>query len=546
MDGWNDAATRGTTKPARSFAKARTLVGLTLAVLMLMLVTLALAPARTAGAQDEAQSDEVPSSIDELFALFGVDTVPADFVVVVDTSGSMSQGENPPYPAVLGAYQSLVDSIPEGDNLSVLTFDSSPNLAFQGEISSASREQAKAALPAEARGQGTDIGSAIDATLRRLERADASDVQLVLFLTDGQHQPAAGSAYPGNSGPEWDALRARAQAVDASHDTLVLGVGLGDQGAGGIELLRQVFGNPEINSLPSDQLPDFFRESVRRSQVARLAALVNEELANGVDVTSSGSARLADPMEVEVEIKSHLEKLPVDVMLAGVEVKDANGDPVEAEIVGDRALRIGPDGTATVTVRMEPQVEDPGFKVPPVTEEDQFDVTLDASYQVLPKDLLARVTATPTMGTVGGTHVVDASRTFGRTIREVVTFLGILLLLALILLWLYRRFIQLPKLVGVFVVDKAVDADRAVIPLKGKRQRITAKDVPGAGPAKIEVFTRRGKPKRVYARVESPQFFEVEDRRREKIITEETEIRVNRYRLGGGRMKYWPKAPERD
>ena len=306
------------------------------------------------------------------------------------------------------------------------------------------------------------------------------------------------------------------------------------------------FGNPEINSLPPEQLPDFFRESVRRSQVARLATLVNEELANGVDVTSSSSARLDDLMEVEVEIKSHLEKLPVDVTIAGVEVKDAKGDPVEAEIVGDRSLRIGPDDTATVTVRMEPPVEDPGFKVPPVTEEDQFDVTLDATYQVLPKDLLARVTATPTTGTVNGMHVVDASRTFGRTIREVVTVLGMLLLLALILLWLYRRFIQLPKLVGVFVVDKAVDADRAVIPLKGKKQRITAKDVPGAGGAKVELFTRRGKPKRVYARVETPPFFEVEDRRREKVITEETEIRVNRYRLGGGRMKYWPKAPERD
>ena len=82
MDGWNDAATRGTTKAARGLAKARALVGLALAVLLL--VTLALAPAGTAGAQDEAQSDEVPSSIDELFALFGVDTVPAEFVVVVE------------------------------------------------------------------------------------------------------------------------------------------------------------------------------------------------------------------------------------------------------------------------------------------------------------------------------------------------------------------------------------------------------------------------------------------------------------------------------
>ncbi|MBS1838295.1 MAG: VWA domain-containing protein, partial [Actinobacteria bacterium] len=168
----------------------------------------------------------------------------------------MSQGPNPPYPAVLNAFQSLVDSIPEGDNLSVLTFDSSPNLAFQGEITSGTREQAKASLPPEAMGRATDIGSAIDATLRRLERADASDVQMVMFLTDGQHQPAAGSAYPGTNGPEWDALRARAQAVDAGHDTLVLGVGLGDQGAGGIELLRQVFGSPEINSLPPEQLPD--------------------------------------------------------------------------------------------------------------------------------------------------------------------------------------------------------------------------------------------------------------------------------------------------
>lgn len=516
------------------------------AALAVVLAILSVFPNESVSAQGSGAIDHVPASIDELFDLFGVATVPADFVVVVDTSGSMSQGQNPPYPSVLEAFRSLVDSIPDGDNLSVLTFDSSPNLVFQDRVTAASRVQARDALPRVAKGKATDIGSALDATLRRLERADASDVELVIFLTDGQHQPAAGSAYPATSGQEWDALRARAQQVAASHNTLVLGVGLGDQGAGGIELLRQVFGSPEINSLPAQQLPDFFRESVRRSQLARLAKLVDQELANRVEVTSTASTRLAKSFETDVTLESHLKKLPVDVAIAGVKVKDANGDPVDAEIVGDRSLRIGPDGTATVTIRIEPQVEDPGFQVPPVTEENQFDVVLDATYQVLPKDLLARVTTTPTTGTVNGTHVVDASRTFGRTIREVVTFLAILALVALILLWLYRRFIQLPKLVGVFVVDKAVDADRAVIPLKGKKQRITAKDVPGAGGAKVELFTRRGKPKRVYARVETPPFFEVEDRRREKVITDETEIRVNRYRLGGGRMKYWPKAPERD
>ena len=116
MDGWNEAATRGTTNQVGILPRARTLLGLAFA--LLLLTAAALTPAATAGAQSEAQSDQVPASIDELFALFGVGAVPADFVVVVDTSGSMSQGENPPYPAVLGAYQSLVDSIPEGDNLS--------------------------------------------------------------------------------------------------------------------------------------------------------------------------------------------------------------------------------------------------------------------------------------------------------------------------------------------------------------------------------------------------------------------------------------------
>jgi Mg-chelatase subunit ChlD len=489
-------------------------------------------------------SSAVPSSLDQLFTQFGVDKVPADFVVVVDTSGSMSEGANPPYPAVLNAFGSLVDAIPEGDNLSVLTFDSSPNLVFQGRVDGQSREVAKGVLPPVAQGQATDIGASLDAALRRLERADASDVQTVIFLTDGLHQPAAGSAYPTTNGPEWDALRARAQQVDVGHDTAVQGIGLGEQGAGGIALLRQVFGNPEINSLPAEQLPNYFRESVRRSQVARLAKRVDEDIARGVKVEARGSATLSSDMTVDVALHSQLQKLPVDVTVKGVEVTDSEGKPVKAELVDDAVVRLEPGGTAKVAVRVEPSIGDAGFRVPPVTERDEFDVEVDASYQVQPKDLLTRVTATPTSGAVTGVEAIAASRTFGRSITQIVAFLAAIALLAFILLWLYRRFLQLPKLVGVFVLDQAVDDHCAVIPLKGKHQRLTGKDVPRAGAAKIELFTRRGKPKRVYARVETPPFAEVEDRGREKLIAEEAEIRVNRYRLGGGRMKYWPKAPE--
>ncbi|CCM65487.1 exported hypothetical protein [Candidatus Microthrix parvicella RN1] len=516
------------------------------AVLLITTSCAAAPPAQIrGGARLELLGEAIPSSIDELFTLFGVDKVSADFVVVVDTSGSMSQGPTPPYPAVLKAFLSLVESIPDGDNLSVLTFDGSPNLSFQGKISDKSRNKAKDALPATATGEGTDIGSALDATLRRLERADSADVQTVIFLTDGQHVPAPGSAFPTTSGPEWDQLRVRADQARRGHDTQVLGIGLGEQGAGGIELLRQVFGNPEINSLPPDQLADFFRESVRRSQLARLATLVDKELANPVTVESKGSMPLEPTMDVDVVVHSNLKKLPVDLSVSGVTATNADGDQIDAELIGAKKSQIGPGGSETVNVRIEPPVKNPGFKVPPVTEQAKFTIQLNATYQVLPKDLLARVSGTATSGEVQGQHSVDAIRTYGRSVREILTLLAMVLLTLLVLAWLYRRFLQLPKLVGVFVVDSAAAPEKSVIQLKGKHHRITAKDVPGAGGAKIELFTRRGKPKRVFARVDTPPFFEVEDRRRERVVPEETEIRVNRYRLGGGRMKYWPKEPER-
>lgn len=112
------------------------------AVLLITTSCAAAPPAQIrGGARLELLGAAIPSSIDELFTLFGVDKVSADFVVVVDTSGSMSQGPTPPYPAVLKAFLSLVESIPDGDNLSVLTFDGSPNLSFQGKISDKSRNK---------------------------------------------------------------------------------------------------------------------------------------------------------------------------------------------------------------------------------------------------------------------------------------------------------------------------------------------------------------------------------------------------------------------
>lgn len=490
---------------------------------------------------------ELPTSIEDLFEVFGVADVPGDFVVVVDTSGSMSAGTNPPYPRVREAFSAFVDAVPEGDNLAVVTFDTDPRVSFDQVLTADNRDEAKAALPAEADGDKTDIGAALEATIRRLDRPDSAQNQTVIFLTDGAHEPPRGSTYPGASGPEWDALRTQADGIGSVHDLLVLGVALGERGGSGIELVRQVFGSPEINAMPADQLPDFFRESVRRSQVARLRTLVDEETARGVRVGSSEVTALAGTIETEVEVTSDLQHLPVDVTIASVSATDDDGAAVRARVISPERRTLGPGETAVVTVRLEPPVADAGFRVPEVMEAARYEVALDATYQTLPADLLSRVTATPTTGAVTGIHAVEASRTYGYSVNDILAILAGAAVALMILAWLYRRFLWLPDLVGVFVLDGQPEqsAERREIRLKGKRQMITGKQVPGAGGAKIEVFTRRGKPKRVYARVEAPPFAAI-DGKRERTVSDEVEIFVNHYRLGGGRFQYRAEKSRRD
>ena len=482
-----------------------------------------------------------PQTLDDLFDLFGVSDVPADFVIVIDTSGSMSEGPNPPYLGVLQAYRSLIDAIPNGDAVSVVTFDSDPNLVFQGPLDAKSRVAAKAALPESATGAHTDIGAALDATLRRLERADSSDVETVIFLTDGVHDPPEGSAFPEKSGPAWEELRARAQRVAQTHDLLVLGIGVAS--GTDIGLLRTVFANPEINSLPPDQLPAFFAEAIRRSRLARLRLLVDRELEHGVRVRSTATAPLAPSIESDIALTSNFTKLPVTVDVSGVKVTDRNGTSVPATVVGPESVRLGPGETARLSILIKPEVSTPRFTVPPKTESAEFTIEIDATYTVQPVTLLQRVTPHPVTGTVTGFGTVETSRTFGWTIRRAVTLLLLVLLILWVLVWLYRRFLQLPRLVGVFELDMAgLDEDQRVLRLRGKRMILDQSNVPLAGTAKVKLFTRRGRRGHVWASVEQPPFFEVVDRRRERQVIDETEIRFGDYRLAGGRLQYRARA----
>ncbi len=492
-----------------------------------------------------AATEHEPQTLDELFDLFDVGDFPADFVIVIDTSGSMSQGDNPLYPAVVDSFGVLVDSIPAGDFVSVVTFDSDPNIVFQGTLQLDSRTAARSATPEIADGTHTDIGSAIDATLRRLERADSSDVQTVVFITDGLHDPPDGSGYSEKTGESWENLRDRATRVEQTHDLTVLGIGLVE--GTDIELLRSVFSNPEIISLPPGQLSDFFEDAVRQSRLARLRFRVDNELdRGGVRLRSTTAADLTSAIETTVTLTSEFNKLPIAVEIDGVVARGSDGTPVSIRLIGESTVSIPPTGSVEIPVLLQPEIQSPHFTIPPTTEAEEFTIEIDAHYTVEPRLLLGRVTAHPLGAKVTGAGFVETRRTFGWTVTQAAIVAGAGLLTLLILIWLYRRFMRLPSLVGVFELEEAgLDQDSRVIKLRRKRMVLDGTNIPLAGNARLRLFTKRGYPGHVWASVEQPPFYEVASKFRERQIHDSAEIRFGRYRLGNARMKYLTKPSSR-
>ncbi len=180
------------------------------------------------------------------------------------------------------------------------------------------------------------------------------------------------------------------------------------------------------------------------------------------------------------------------------------------ELAGDDTVWIEPGESVDIPILLKPDVAAPTFTVPPRTESEEFIIELDASYVAQPPMLLGRVTAHPLHGEVGGIGFVEADRTFGWSILRLVITAGAVLLVLLILGWLYRRFLRLPPVEGVFELDMpGLDDKSRVLKLRRKKMLLDASNVPLAGTAKLKLFTKRGHPGHVWASVEQPSFYKV-------------------------------------
>lgn len=460
-----------------------------------------------------ADSTGIPQSVDELLEIYGIANVPADYVVVVDTSGSM-MGATPIYPAVKQAYSAFAAAIGNEDHLSVITFDTNAVVQFNGTMGDGNnRETAAAALPDVAKGARTDIGGALAAALDRLQRADAAPVQTLIFLTDGKID-APNSRYRTAGSAAWQELAQRASQVEAGRSLAVYGAGLGG-GATDVAVVKDVFPRAQIVNLPSDQLAPFFSEAIRRARIEKLRAPVLQEIRrNQIEVTAE-PGNLADRTVLTLGFASKLPHLGATINLRGVTVADSSGKPLDATLVGgSRTVTVGPQRSSE-PVRVEVSVPDLSheWRVGVVPDSRDFAVTLDAAIEVEPASILVAdlgVTEAPQLLLP---DTVTATRSHGVPYWAIGVALAALVALLWALWWLYQRFLAVPRLRGGVRVHQAGQTEETTYYFRGREEKLPNRRLTFAnGGASVVFFTQRGKfvkplsirHPRVFARVENP------------------------------------------
>lgn len=436
-----------------------------------------------------APADEhgIPDTVDELFEIYGIANEPGDYVVTVDTSGSMM---NPPpiYPDVRSVFSGFVSAIGDADHLSVITFDTSPVIRFNGYMDAEGRAAAANALPETARGARTDIGAAINAALDRMERPDGAQVQTLIFLTDGRID-APGSPYATRGSSAWVQLRERADRLSAGRSVSVYGAGLGG-GVTDIEALRDVFPRANIVSLPNDQLAAFFDEAIQRAKLERLRLPVEEELRRNAVQAVATVDRLDDVSTLLIRFDSKLPHLGVTINLRGITVTDAAGAVLSSTLVGGpRTLTIGPGQSSEPAVV---RVEVPGlaheFRIGGATESRSFTVAVDAETEVEPSSILVGDLGIEARPDLVQPEFSAGSRGYGTPYWMFGVAAAGLALAVLIANWFYRRFVAIPRLRGGVELP-----DGTTHYFRGKKEQLPSSRIDFAGGgSSVDVFTKRG------------------------------------------------------
>jgi Mg-chelatase subunit ChlD len=419
-----------------------------------------------------ALASPVQVTLPDVERALNVDAVPVDYVVVVDTSGSMQSSGL--YPQVQRALGSFLKGLKPTDHLSLLTFDNATSLRYTGAVGS-NPLAALNQLPPTATGQKTDIGSGVEAGLAELERPDANAVGAIVLMTDGLVDTAAGSLYASATTPAWGALRARAAKIATRHQIASYALAL--QPTTDAALLKKVIPSTLVVAIPSNQVGPYLSRVVAELTRQKTIQALRPELANMVTATWSGDLSHLDLSRgsavAQVSIRSSYKSVPVTI--SGLTATPA-GD-VGATVKGLPAtIDLKPGQTRTFPVQLKfPTVGGFALGERSVTRAGSIvlsGVVSSPWQQVITSDLglpfTPKLAPSPTTltghGNMGWSWAMLSSVPLG--------------LLLLVLLLLFVRRSRLPRLVGTLELWHDGQLARE-FPVGGKIQRL------GQGPRSV-------------------------------------------------------------
>ena len=399
------------------------------------------------------------TGVDDVVSALGLASEPADYVVLVDTSGSMNAGGR--YTKVRTELGKLVAGLDSDDRVSLFTFDTKVTPRFRGVVGK-KPTAVLAKLPRKASGKHTDIGAAIAAGLTELEKADTHRLAALILITDGKVD-APGSTYASSKSAAWKALQGRAAALETSHQVAAYAVAL--QASTDAGLLKQAF--PQASEVGASQVGARFAQVGGDLVRLQAAQALTEELTHPISVVWSGELgrALSDGVAVEAKLSltSPYAHVPVElsdlravasdgltVNLSGLPASielDPNQSvtlPVRVTVAGSAGWSSGVGLAATVSSPwQEDQTDKLGVGVAP---RSKGTAPIPAAPIKLPPTLL------PTLATVAA----------------IAAALGLAL-------WLVRLLL-VPPMSGLLTI-RLGDRELADIPLRGRRMKVTAPEI---------------------------------------------------------------------
>jgi hypothetical protein len=421
-----------------------------------------------------AQPAAADPGTDQIYQTLGVDDVAADYVVLVDVSGSMDASHL--YGPVKSSLRALFASLAPQDEVTLVTFAGNVKTVWQGPIGD-DPDAPIAALPPRADGTATDIGRALAASVTILNRPSAPPIGTVILLSDGLHQPAAGSPYPLTSGYAWDQL---GRDVQAMHKASLSAYAIPLAGDTSVGLLTKVYGSyaSVLSTASVDNLTNRLAEPKATVRAAKAAAILGGDLTAPVTAQWSVHPAGAGTATMSVTLRSATSHLPLQVTDLRVQACDHVGVSVPAIAI---SLPPGRTATVAVTLTWHPTGHSPmPFHTTGLSCPLAFTAAVSAPqpWADFLRTELHKQLATASVATTATVAYSTSDGSSGAWLA------GILILAALVIVAATLRWRRAhPMLSGVLTATLPGTAGSRTVPLQGRRMTISAATagVPGAG-----------------------------------------------------------------